>query len=529
MPSLLGLVEESSKSQVNGSSNKSWDQYWQATGLTSKEIEKILSSESCYANSKNLLGCVNAISAMAERYQLTLDKNSLNLVSINSEEVDQRLTEKLQLQKWQNQFLSGSGIISQASEIKSENQLIPFLKLWQNLDKKYVRSSERSAVVAAGINAFLSLTRDPHSYLIPLDFYDEMIARSDLQPQHPGFTAKRVLGAAYVRKIFEGSPAHLAGLKKGDQITAINGQSVLKMGFQSFNDALKLKTGQRIFLNVQRKEQYGSSEKTINLDFEIAKTDQTFANVLGKFANEEKRLGLITIHRFSKKTCEQTRKEIISLKEQGMRGLILDLRDNPGGQVDEAACVLNLFVEKGTPLFETRYLDVSKPTEKYFAENKRIYTGALTVLINGGSASASEIVAGSLKDLGRAQLVGEKSFGKGSFQDGRIWGGNNKVAYFQTEGLYYFPSGWTPQLIGLDPDIKVDSLEGKTLREEDLYLNPLRPNDLWVGPQSLAWLGQVGCQQDDVLEQNDDTQIAAAIQSLTCNSKGLEHANNRSL
>jgi carboxyl-terminal processing protease len=198
--------------------------------------------------------------------------------------------------------------------------------------------------------------------------------------------------------------------------------------------------------------------------------------------------------------------------------LMLDLRDNPGGQVNEAACVLNLFVPRGQILFETRYLDPRIPSEIYRSENERVYDGSLAVLINAGSASAAEIVAGSLKDLGRATLVGERSFGKGSFQDGIMWPGSLKVAQFKTRGFYYFPSGWTPQLTGIEPDLAAGPSEDSVLREADLYFEPLRPKDLWNGPQSLAWLTNSACEPGATIADaaSEDPQLETAEKLLTC-------------
>jgi carboxyl-terminal processing protease len=154
------------------------------------------------------------------------------------------------------------------------------------------------------------------------------------------------------------------------------------------------------------------------------------------------------------------------------------------------------------------------------------------VLINSGSASASEIVAGALKDQGRAKLIGEKTFGKGSFQDGRIWGPNGKIALFQTEGLYYFPSGWTPQLVGLEPDIVVDFNNTENSREQELFFNPIMPMDNWGGPQALSWLTERDCDVDSTILRLDvvteaDPQMKKAQAWLACD--GEKNGRNGSL
>lgn len=487
---------------------KAIDRYWLETGLEAKELEALLTSESCGQNLQNYLACVNSIGAMSERYNLALDFNG-SLVTMTPDLIRRRLTEKSELLSW-SQHIRTAGLVD-----------LSFLKIWHKLDAERVSHAERASVIASGLNGFLSVTKDPHSYILPLSYYEEVISRSDSRSMNLGFISRRVPGGAFVRKVFEGSPAQLAGLKKGDQILEVAGIDVASLNPSQFSDLLKVRIGERLRLKLMRSEQNISRM----IETEVFKTEAIFPNVTAKMIDEEKRVGMLTLHKFSRETCQQARAKLIGLKEEGLRGLIVDLRDNPGGQVDEAACVLNLFVSKGTLLFETRYLDISRPSEKYIAEKGRIYQGPLTILINGGSASAAEIVAGSLKDLGRATLVGEKSFGKGSFQDGRIWGANTKIALFETEGIYYFPSGWTPQLVGLEPDLLVSSVEGETLREEDLYFNSIRPQDIWAGPQGLAWINDLGCQSFG-FSKLEDPQVDRAFHYLSCEERSSGHDQN---
>ena len=486
---------------------KSTDTYWEETGITSKELEFMLAPSSCLRDHRNFLGCVNAVSAMAERYNLILDQRG-EFVPMTTDSIEKRLTEKKELAAWEAKFSS--------EELALD---FSFQDLWKRLDREYIKGPERSAVIASGINAYLGVTRDPHSYIIPLALYEEVIARSDARPSHLGFISKRVKGGAYVRKVFDGSPASMAGLRRGDRIKEVNGQIVTSLHPVQYNEMLKVRIGDRIRLKIERNEHGQIAQKYL----EILKSDVIYPNVLSKILTGNGRVGLITIHKFSRDTCSMVRHQVISLKEEGAQGLILDLRDNPGGQVDEAACILNLFVEKGKTLFETRYLDVTRPVDRYRSEKDILYKGPLSVLINGGSASASEIVAGVLKDMGRATLVGERSFGKGSFQDGHLWAVNPRIAFFETEGLYYFPSGWTPQLVGLEPDIKVSSVEDESLREADLYYNPLRPADLWNGPQSLAWMSESLCTEVPLASLEEDPQVEKAWAYMSCDSRSSRH------
>lgn len=503
----LVVGQEVGPAEIVGKSRTA-DEYWAETQLTERELELFLSPESCASSVASFLGCVNALSAIAEKAKMILLTNGA-LAPMNQDLIESRLTEKKELKIWENKYLN-------QAEVSLE---FDFLDLWKELKSKHLKAAVHSAAIASGINAFLSVTKDPHTYIVPLAMYEEVISRSDSKPMHLGFVSKRVKGGAYVRKVFEQSPAALAGLRKGDQILEVNGASVSSLHPLQYNEMLRSQGALRLRLRVARTEG-GKSEIKY---FEIMKGDKPYPNVVSRVLPTEQSVGLVTIHKFAKDTCEQTRGQLQGMIEEGIRGLILDLRDNPGGQVDEAACVLGLFVDKGKDLFQTRYLDDQRPPDYYRSHKVPIYRGAISVLINGGSASAAEIVAGALKDLGRATLVGERSFGKGSFQDGRLWAANPKIAFFETEGFYYFPSGWTPQLVGLEPDVEVLSKEGESFRETDLYYSAIRPRDFLGLPTGVAaWLGgeRSNCESAVMPLAESDPQIEKAFSVMSCSERG---------
>jgi carboxyl-terminal processing protease len=356
--------------------------------------------------------------------------------------------------------------------------------------------------------------RDPHTYIIPLALYEEVISANESKHPTMGILFRRDPDALFVKKVFEGSSAAIAGLKKADRITEINSKPVSTLLPSKINDIIRMKNSDRMFLTIARADQ--------KIKIEVRKTDRIFPSVRSKTLNRSNRVvGLITVNKFSKGVCTEMRSQITDLQQQNIAGLMLDLRDNPGGQVDEAACVINLFVKKGRLLFETRYLDEDRFPDKYFSDRKPVYQGPLAVLINSGSASASEIVAGSLRDNQRATLIGERTFGKGTFQDGRIWKANPKIAIFETGGFYYFPSGWTPQLLGIEPDISVTFTNTESLREEDQYLYPVIPIDIAYKPTNISWLISKNCTADidftsDSSLSIDDPQINQAHDWLQC-------------
>jgi carboxyl-terminal processing protease len=488
---------------------KSADQYWAETGLDAKDFEALLTQDNCQSTQQMFLACVNAIGQAAERYQMAITPDG-TFQKLGPQDISERLTEKKALAKW-----------SQVFSNKKQVAQISFLGLWQQLKSQQVKAREKSAVIASGINGFLSIYKDPHTYILPLAMYEEVIANSENRSANAGFIARRLTDRLIVRKVLDGSPAAMAGLKKGDQIFAVNGHSVAMLLPSQVADAFRMRETNRMALTVDRegKKQY----------LEIMKFEKVYPSVTSKLLESgvqaSSRVGLITLNKFGKNACEQTRQHLVGLIEQNISGVVLDLRDNPGGQVEEAACIINLFVNRGTYEFQTKYLDPKRAPDFYTAESDPIYNGPLAILINSGSASASEIVAGSLRDLGRARLVGERSFGKGSFQDGKIWAINSKIALFETEGLYYFPSGWTPQLVGLEPDVKVDFNDADGQREDALFHNPIMPLDNWSGPQNLAWLLEKDCTTEPVSlsASFDDPQMQKAEALLSCGAHYDRH------
>jgi carboxyl-terminal processing protease len=492
--------------------NKSIDDYWAETDLSSTELDALLDNKICYADRLSYLACVNSVSQMAERFNKVLSENG-DLRPMTRADIEQRLNEKKDLTRWASRWDQGQ-ILKHPT----------FLDIWHTIESQYVTRTQHTSVVANGLNGYLSIAKDPHSYVIPLDFYEEMIARSDSKQTNLGFIARRNKDYAVIRKVFEKSPAEKAGLHKGDHILRINGIDVGAMLPNQFSDLIKLKDGDRLSVLIERWKESKRSEKY----FEIVKSDYVTPNVTSQMIEGSRRLGLLTINKFAKDTCSETLTHLTELVESGSSGIMMDLRDNPGGQVEEAACILNLFLDKGTRLFETRYMDPVRPVDKYVAEKKPHYKGPLVVLINSGSASASEIVAGVLKDVGRATLIGERSFGKGTFQDGRLWGSHAKIAVFETEGMYYFPSGWTPQLVGIEPDISVEFSDSSAHREEELFYNPIVPRDIWTGPQTLTWIQLMQCQDSAMLwrdlgERNgDDPQVVKAREWLNCQGGSLK-------
>ncbi len=244
----------------------------------------------------------------------------------------------------------------------------------------------------------------------------------------------------------DGTPAFKAGIKAGDYITAVNSQSVIGM---SVSDAVKLMRGppgEAVTLSIARER---SDPFDVKIVREVIKTKSVNSRMEGDY-------GYLRVSAFNEKTTEEAAAAIQGLKagNPGMKGLVLDLRNNPGGLLDQAVGISDLFLENGEIVSQRGRNP--RDIERYNARRGDLTGGLpMVVLINSGSASAAEIVAGALQDRKRAELVGLTSFGKGSVQTLIPLRGGADGAIKLTTARYYTPSGRSIQKTGIEPDLEV--------------------------------------------------------------------------
>lgn len=486
------LRDERELSQV-----KSVEEYWAQTGVRAAELEDLISDQTCASSEKYFLACANAVLSVANRYnlQLRLD-GSLGPAGSSP---GAALSERQVLEPWKVLF-------NQHPEVAKK---ISFLGTWTELKLKYVSDKKMAFMIASGLNGFISIFRDPHTYLMPIAYYREVVSKTDNKTASLGIVLGRNDQSYFIRKVYPAAPAEKAGLYKGDILVAVEGTLVASLMPARVGELMRGEVGKVVKLSVLR--------KGLIKEFEVMREQNTIPTVSFRLLDGIKRVGVLTINKFSKQTCERTKEALQALNQADIRGLLMDLRDNPGGQMEEAACVASLFVGPEEKIFEIKYLDKTRESEVTYGQEEKIFNGRVAILINGGSASAAEIVAGALRDLNRAVLVGEKSFGKGSFQEGEVWSRNSDVALFETKGFYYLPSGRSPQMRGLEPDVRVDFKDALQLREVDQFMNPLH------APQkSVVLAGKSRLSVDDCLDMedgavaNDDPQMGRARQALFC-------------
>jgi carboxyl-terminal processing protease len=346
------------------------------------------------------------------------------------------------------------------------DDLRTFSEVFGKVKEDYVEEVEDKKLLEGAIRGMLA-GLDPHSAYLNKEEFKELQVGTTGQFGGLGIEVSMEDGFVKVVSPIDDTPAQRAGIKAGDLIIRLDDTPVKGM---SLNDAVKLmrgKPGTDIVLTVVRKGE--DAPLTVTITRDIIKVQSVKSRTL------EKGFGYLRITSFQTKTGEQMHKAIDELKKEHggeLNGLVLDLRNNPGGVLGAAVAVSDAFLKKGLIVYtEGRAEDAAL---KFNATPDDILNGApMVVLVNEGSASASEIVAGALQDHKRAVIMGSQSFGKGSVQT--IFPMSNQSAVKITTARYYTPAGRSIQAEGIVPDIKVDPLRvekvernGNFLKEADL-------------------------------------------------------------
>ena len=313
------------------------------------------------------------------------------------------------------------------------------------VERQYVTPVDDTKLIHAALDGMLT-SLDPHSGYLDPENFDDMRDQTRGEYGGLGIEVTSEDGVVKVISPMDGTPAFTAGVKSGDYITAVNGESVLGL---SVNDAVKQmrgKPGETVTLTIAREK---SDPFDVKIVREVIKPKTAVARLEGDY-------GVLRISGFNEKTTDEAEAAFAGIKAKNpkMKGLILDLRDNPGGLLDQAVSISDMFLEGGE-IVSQRGRD-PRDVERYNARPGDITNGLpIVVLINSGTASAAEIVSGALQDRKRAEIVGLTSFGKGSVQTVIPLRGGVDGALKLTTAKYFTPSGRSIQKTGIEPDLEV--------------------------------------------------------------------------
>ena len=335
------------------------------------------------------------------------------------------------------------------------DDLRTFADVFDQIRLGYVEEVKDSTLLRYAIQGML-IGLDPHSIYMDQESFADL--QSSTSGEFSGLGLEIGIEDGYIKVIspIDGSPAAAAGLQTGDIILKLDSTSLKGVSLNEAVSKMRGPKGTKILLTI------GRAGESRPLEITVVRDVISIASVRHRILEDG--FGYIRIAQFQNKTGESVEKALLSLKDKSnLRGIVLDLRNNPGGILKSSIAVTDLFLSGGKVVYTVGRLTDS--SNEYFANSTDLSEGIpLVVLINGGSASASEIVAGALQDHSRAVIMGTRSFGKGSVQS--ILHISEERAIKLTTALYFTPKGRSIQAEGIKPDITVDRAKVTTLTEK---------------------------------------------------------------
>jgi carboxyl-terminal processing protease len=362
-----------------------------------------------------------------------------------------------------NIFISNNYLYS-----KNSNELYEkidlFSEVLETIKKDYVDEIDQAEVMDSAINGVLQ-SLDPYSaYMSPKSFKG---MRTDTKGEFGGLGIEIAMDSGVVKVIapIDDTPASNAGIKSGDYIVKINEEQVQGKSLTEAVELMRGPVGSEINLTVRRK----NVKKALN--FKIKRAIIEVKSVEAKIIGDKKKIGYLRLKSFNENSNEQLSKKINTFeKNNKLSGYILDLRNNPGGLLTQAISITDFFLDNGE-IVSTKGRKITE-TRRFFSKKGDGINGKpLIIIINNGSASASEIVSGALKDHKRAIILGERTYGKGSVQS--IIPLKNGGGIRLTISKYYLPSGKSISEIGVLPDIFVEEI-GENFKIDSITDNQLK-------------------------------------------------------
>ncbi len=352
----------------------------------------------------------------------------------------------------------------QATEDELEARYKVFTAALSAVETQYVGEVESDRVVYSAINGMLQ-TLDPHSSFFDPKAYAQMRERQEGRYYGLGLSIQVIDNKIHVATLFEGSPAYKRGLRRGDIIAKIEGEDTKGWSTEKAVSKLKGPKGTAVHISIERKGWDQLIEMTVERD------EINIPTIQGALMIDDK-TGYIRLRDFSETTNRDLGHALAELQQKGMKQLLLDIRDNPGGPLDQAIRVSNRFLPRGDMIVYTRGRVRNSAQDYRAADDPTLPALPLVVMVNRNSASASEIVTGALQDHDRALVVGERTFGKALVQS--VYRISQGAGLALTTARYYTPSG---RLIQRPWDGTFDEYLTYTLRDQDAKREH-KPSDL---------------------------------------------------
>ena len=479
-------------------STKKLENFWSETGIGKSDVDSFISNQKCQTIGKYREACVNALAQTLSAAGLQITEDGLNVEADPEANRFEEMTEKEVSAVYRLENINFDSVIS---------------ALYRRHD-----DTKKAKLSGDLINGFLSVYFDAHSYIVPSAYYNEVTSKVERSKYFVGLSYERKGGEFFIQKVAKNSDAELAGLKLGDRIVSINGKKLKDLRYSDVRQILRDENNNSFKFYVERNHNYYSL--SVNRSYRL------LSHAQHNFVGNGGRYSLLTLSKFSRGVCDEVRSILKNVAQANTRGLILDLRDNPGGQLNEAACIAGLFLGRNKKAYYIEYFEEELPNEVVLTDQDQIYDGPLVLLINSRSASSAETLTGALQDYKRALVVGRRSFGKGTFQESEPWLMNEKITFFKTRGVYLLPSRNSTQFTGLTPDIKVASLEPEK-READYFVSTIQISAKKYEALKTAETAQDGfvksfnvnkCQKhsDASSTADEDVFIASSLKALDC-------------
>lgn len=340
-------------------------------------------------------------------------------------------------------FTSLFNSLNEEEKAKTPNELKEFLNVYYDITEEYYNDIDKKALLEAGIKGMVDYLGDAHSFYLDQDSAYSL--NEELEGEFVGMGATITIdenGNVYILDLYENSPGEKAGFMVGDIIKKVDGVDMQAKDVTEVSYKVKGKEGTKVDITILR----GDEEKTITLTRGKVVLPSVSYHMTG-----ENKVGYVSISVFAKNTPEQFQKAVDALIKDGAKSIIIDVRGNSGGYLEVATEIASMFLEKGSIVYQ---LDTKGKVEKIKTTNKKLYNIDVAVLIDGESASASEILAAALNENIDAPLVGVRTFGKGTVQKAKVLESGAMIKYTIQE--WYTPRGNKVDTVGISPTETVE-------------------------------------------------------------------------